>query len=217
MPSTKRKLQLLAGLTVLVLLAVGVGCKGFFQNPVLTTLTVGPPSAQIQLGSTLQMQATGTYDDGSTKSLTSGVFWSTSDDVNVPISTSGVVTGSGITTSPQTITASSGTASGTASISVNPGNVTGITVMPSSQTVPAPGGTTTYTCFASITGMMSQDVSGSVTWTVSDTTGNITVTQGVSPATVTTFSAATPGTYTITATWTPNTTTYTSTAKLILN
>jgi len=32
----KRKLRLLAALTTLLMLALGVGCRGFFVNPTLT-------------------------------------------------------------------------------------------------------------------------------------------------------------------------------------
>src|SRR5579864_3682570 len=111
MPSTKRKLQLLAGLTVLLLLAAAVGCRGFFQSPVLTSLTVGPQSPNIQQGTSLQMSAIGTFDDGSTKTLTSSVFWSSSDMTVASITSGGRVTGASSGTA--TITASSGASSGT--------------------------------------------------------------------------------------------------------
>src|SRR5205823_7709278 len=92
MLSIKKKLQLLCAFTALLLLAGLVGCTGFFQNPVLTTLTVGPQAPNIQQGSTLQMSATGTFDDGSTKTLTSGVFWSTSDTSIASVTSGGKVT-----------------------------------------------------------------------------------------------------------------------------
>ncbi len=71
----KCQLQLLAALATLFLLALAIGCTGFFVNPTLTGVTVGP-TATIQQGKTVQMTATGTYNDGSTKTITSGVFWS---------------------------------------------------------------------------------------------------------------------------------------------
>jgi hypothetical protein len=221
MPGTKRKLQLLAAFTALLSLAFAVGCRGFFVNPQLTTLTVAPSSAQIQINTTLQMTASGTYDDGSRKTLTSEVSWFSADTNSVPISSGGVVTGQAITSTPVTITASAGGISGTATVTVNPGNVTGISVVPSSQTIPAPGGSTTYDCLASITGMPDLNVSGVVTWKVTDSTGaiaaEITASQGTTPMTVTTTGSAVPGTYTVTATWTPDTTTFTATAQLILD
>jgi hypothetical protein len=216
MPSTKRKLQLLAGLTVLMLLAVGVGCKGFFQNPVLTGLTVGPQSPNIQQGSTLQMSAIGTYDDGSTKTLTSGVFWSTSDQNVASITAGGLVTGASSGTA--TITASASAVSGTSSLTVTLNNVTALTLNPPSLTIPH-GNTSTIMALATAGGTQ-VDVSATVTWQITDSTGavptTISITSQTSPATITVNSGATPGTYTITATY-AGTTTFTKTAPLTVN
>ncbi len=66
MPIAKPKL-LFCLITSLFCLTFGVGCRGFFVNPTLTTITVGPATPSVQQGSTLQMTATGTFDDvGST-------------------------------------------------------------------------------------------------------------------------------------------------------
>ena len=80
-------------LAVLLLFALATGCKGFFVNPTLSTLTVGPTTPHIQQGTTLQMAATGTYNDGSTKDLTRTAFWSTSDSTIASVNASGLVTG----------------------------------------------------------------------------------------------------------------------------
>ena len=208
------KFRIFAGLATLLVLAVGISCTGFFQNPQLTTLTVGPPSANIQQGSNIQMSATGTYDDGSRKTLTKGVFWSTSDEGIAPVTSTGVVSGAASGTA--TITASSSSVTGTATINVTLSNVTGINIQPTTHTISAPGGTATYNCVATVSGSNPVDVSSVVTWSVNDTTGNITTSQGQTPMTVTTTSAAVPGTYTITATYATNTQTFTATATLIL-
>ena len=42
MLSSKKKLQLVGAFTTLFLFAVVVGCNGFFVDPVLTSITVGP-------------------------------------------------------------------------------------------------------------------------------------------------------------------------------
>ncbi len=199
MPSTKRKLQILAGVAILFLVATGVGCRGFFQNPVLTGLTVGPQSPNIQQGSTLQMNAIGTYDDGSTKTLTSGVFWSTSDDTVAPITAGGLITGAASGTA--TITASAAAVSGTSTVTVTLSNVSGITIMPSSLTIPL-GQTGMLTVTANPGG---QDITNTVTWTITDSSGNtaqnISITTLTSPATITVLSNATPGQYKVTATY----------------
>src|SRR2546428_530803 len=69
MRSAKRTLHFLFAITFFLWLAVGVGCRVFSKNPQLKTVTVGPKKANIQGGSTREMTATGTFDDGTTKTL----------------------------------------------------------------------------------------------------------------------------------------------------
>ena len=78
MLSRKKKFQLVAAFATLFLFAVVVGCNGFFVDPVLTSIAVGP-TATINQGNTVQESAIGTYNDGSTKTLSSGTQWSSSD------------------------------------------------------------------------------------------------------------------------------------------
>jgi hypothetical protein len=132
-PSRKRTLQLLAAFATLFLFALAVGCTGFFVNPTLTSVTVGP-TATIQQTKTVQMTATGTYNDGTTKTLTSGVFWSSGTTGVATIgSTSGLVMGVGPGQS--IITGASGTFSNTATITVTITGLTAITVTPANTTV----------------------------------------------------------------------------------
>ena len=93
MLSHKKKLQLVAAFATFFLFAVGVACSGFFVAPVLTSIAVGP-TATINQGATVQESAIGTYNDGSTKILGSGVQWSSSDTGFATVNSSGLVTGS---------------------------------------------------------------------------------------------------------------------------
>jgi uncharacterized protein YjdB len=213
MSSKKRKLQLLAAFTTLFLLALGVGCKGFFQNPTLTTVTIGPQNPNIAQGSTLQMSATGTFDDGSTKTLTSGVFWSSSDDTVASINSSGVITGASAGTA--TITGSSGTVSGTTTATVSLTNVTAITISPKNTSTQV-NTQVQYTAMATVSGQSNQvDVTAQVTWTSSDTT-NITIVNGQDPAIAQVSATAPPETVTITATYASGSTNFTDTATLVI-
>jgi hypothetical protein len=129
MPNTKRKLQLLAAFSTLFLLAGAVGCRGFFVNPTLTGITVTCPSCTSAtapnltgVGSTAQLLATGNFDDGSSKTLSSSLDWSSSDATQVAVdsaSNKGRVTAKvAITTSAITITATNGTLSGQVPVTV---------------------------------------------------------------------------------------------------
>jgi hypothetical protein len=215
MLSNLRKLQLLVAFTTLFALAGAVGCRGFFQDPQLTSITVGPQNVNLQQGNTLQMTAIGNFNDGSTKTLTSGVFWSSSADTVASINPSGNVTG--LSSGTATISASSGATTGTTTVVVVLNNVTAITISPNNQNV-ALGGSTTYTCAATVSGGPPVDVTASVSWSVTDSTGaaaaNISISNQTTPATVTVNSNAITGTYTVNASYTANSQTFTDTATL---
>ncbi len=188
MPSSKRKLQLLAAFATLLLFAFGVGCKGFFVNPTLTTLTVGPATPSIQQGSSLQMAATGTYDDGSTKALTSSVLWSSSATAIATVSASGNVTG--VTTGSATITAASGTVSGSTSVTITLANLISIAVSPTSPAIRS-GQTQQFMAIGTVQGGGTTDITNSVTWGSSNTTVAMISAAGLATAQTVTQSSTT--------------------------
>jgi len=108
-----------------MVLALLPGCEGFFVDPVLTGITVGP-STTIQTGNTIQMTAVGTYNDGSQQKISSNIYWSSSTPSVATVSKSGLVTG---TAPGQTsITGASQTVTGSATITVTIGGLTSIRV-----------------------------------------------------------------------------------------
>lgn len=187
MLSGKKKLQILAATAALFSFAGVVGCNGFFVDPVLTSVTVGP-TATINQGGTVQESAVGTYNDGSSKSLTN-VQWSSDTQSVATVDANGLVTG--VSPGTATVTGSSGTVSGTSTVTVSLSNVTGLQISPTTANIKANGGTGTFTAKATVSGGQPVDVTATATWTASDTT-NTTLTQGVDPETVT-IGAATPG------------------------
>jgi uncharacterized protein YjdB len=214
MSSTKQKLRLAGAFAALATFAFTLGCRGFFVNPTLTTVTVGPTGFNLPVGSTQQMTATGTYNDGSTKTLTSGVVWTSSDGTVAPVSSSGQVTG--VAAGTATITAQSGTITGTATVTVSLTNVTGLTISPTSGSVRTNGGTVTFRALATISGSSTPvDVSAQANWSITNETTDYTLTQGVSPETVTTTPTAPLNQIdTLTATYTSGTTQFTATATV---
>jgi hypothetical protein len=193
MSSRKRKLQLLAAFATLLLFAFGVGCKGFFVNPTLTTLTVGPATPSIQQGSSLQMAATGTYDDGSTKALTSSVQWSSSATAVATVSSAGKVTG--VTTGSATVTAASGTVSGSTSVTITLANLISIAVTPTNPAIKS-GQTQQFVATGTVQGGGTTDITNSVTWASSNT--NVATISAAGLATA--LTATTSSTTSITAT-----------------
>lgn len=207
---TGRKLPLTLAFAVLVVLAFGVSCNGFFVDPTLTSIAVGPSGQNVQQGKTLQMAARGTYDDGTTKNITGSVLWSSSDDTIATVSTSGVLTG--VKSGTATITASSGTISGTVTVNVVLTGVTAITVSPTTATV-RQGGSQNFTCAATVSGSQAVDITASATWATSDTT-NTTITNGQNPAQFGVKSGTANETVTVTVTYTVGSTTFTDTATV---
>ncbi|MGA7219403.1 MAG: Ig-like domain-containing protein [Candidatus Sulfotelmatobacter sp.] len=133
MSSPKQKLRLAGSIAALAMLALAVSCKGFFVNPTLSTITINPPTPSISQGASEQMSATGTFQDGSTSTLTGGtscsgntVCWSSSDTTVATVSTGGLL--SGVAQGTATITASSGAITGTTQATVDLTNVTNFQV-----------------------------------------------------------------------------------------
>ena len=212
MLSSKKKLQLVTAFATLFLFALGIGCSGFFVDPVLTSIAVGP-TATINQGATVQESAVGTYNDGSTKTLSSGVQWSSSDSTAATVTDAGLVTG----TAPgsATITAAYQTTSGTSAITVSLGNVTALKITPltgnTAVNVPSPA----YFAYATVAGDNTPvDVSPTATWTTTSSTVTINVpsTTGVGV----TFTDTVSESVTIQATYT-SATTLAATAQLTVN
>jgi hypothetical protein len=192
---------------------LGIGCSGFFVDPVLTSIAVGP-TATINQGATVQESAVGTYNDGSTKTLGSGVQWSSSTSTVASVTSAGLVTG----TSPgsATITAAYQTTSGTSSITVSLGNVSAIKITPQTGSVAVNAVSLPYFAYATVAGDSTPvDVSPTATWTTSDPT-NVTINVPSTTGVGVTFTGTIAETVTITATYV-STTTLTATATLTIN
>ncbi len=197
---TGRRLPLTLAFVVVVALAVGVSCHGFFVNPTLTSIAISPTAPQVQVGKTLTLQAFGTYDDGSRKQVTSGVSWSSGTPSVATIDpNTGVLTG--VEPGSSTITASAQALSGTATATVILTGVSAITVNPTSGTVSHGSGTGfTFTFTATANGVQVpittdnggiltiSPASSSVTCAANDTAGTETCSAD---------SSATQGNYTI--------------------
>ena len=198
MVSTARNLKGLGLCLALVLLAGAVSCTGFFRNPTLITLTVGPTTPSILEGSTKQMTATGTFDDNTTQTLTSNVDWSSDATDVATVSDSGLV--KGITAGTATITAQSGTVSGSTTVTVTLANLTSITVNPSTGSVSGSGITKQYTATGHFSGASDQDITTQVTWSVDPSTAATISNSAPTQGQLTTSAVTSTTTVTVTAT-----------------
>src|SRR5438309_189017 len=129
--------------------------------PPLVSIAVNPQSAAVPLGKTQQFTATGTYTDGSTQNLTSSVVWSSSAPTVSTVSSTGVATSVGQGTT--NIIATSGTISGSSSLTVGPPALVSLSVNPSSASVPL-GTTQQFTATGTYTDASTQNLVNSINW-----------------------------------------------------
>ena len=90
---------------------------------ILESIAVTPANASINSGATQQFTATGTYSNGSTQNLTSSVTWSSSSTSVATITSAGLATGVGPGTT--TIQATSGSISGSTTLTVSSAGLVG--------------------------------------------------------------------------------------------
>ena len=222
---TGRKLALTLAFTVLVVVAFGVSCGGFFTDPTLSSIAIQPPSPQVEVGSsTVTLQAWGTYSDNSRARITSGVAWTSSPstivEILAPCATQecGNATVQGLASGTSTITAAAQGISATATATAYLGNITNFEVC-QGTTVPVTSCTSTWSVNA-LNGSTTQafvaqgtsngttfDLTTAANWTVAPTpnTGSITCTNnGASPELCLVDQNTTAGPYTITVTYGTN-------------
>ena len=124
-------------------------------------MTVGP-TATIQTGTTLQMSAVGTFDDGSQKSLDSGVFWSSNTPTVAIVNSSGLVTA--IAPGQAMISGAHGTVTGSATLTVTLGGITSIQVTSSDGASSIRFGSSEQFVATATASGQQFDVTNSVTW-----------------------------------------------------
>jgi 6-phosphogluconolactonase (cycloisomerase 2 family) len=179
-------LRLVVRLLPLCAIALSISCGGGNTNatppqvvPTLQSIAVGPAQATVAAGLTMQFKAQGQYSDGSSSPLTS-VSWSSSDKAVATIDANGLATT--LKQGSATITASSGSVSGPAALTVGPPIPTALNILPANSSVLT--GTVSPTKLSAVltySDSSTQDISSSATWSVGnslvasvDNLGNVT-------------------------------------------
>jgi uncharacterized protein YjdB len=135
-----------------------VGCGA--REARLTQITIAPPNAQIVKGATLQLSATGIFDNGEKETL-SEVTWETSQSDVAAINTKGEVSGAGEGVA--TVSAAYHGVTGSTSITVGPPTLVSITVSPNQASLPS-GESEQLTATGKFTDGSTQDLTQSATW-----------------------------------------------------
>ena len=156
----------------------------------LTSITLSPATVSMAAGTQQQFTATGNFDDGSTQVLTSGQWSSSALSVlSVDANGLGVAVGPGTVT----VTVTSGTISGTASVTVTNAILVSLAIAPLNSSMPA-GAIKQFTATGTFSDNSTQDMTKSVLWSSS----NPVVASINDVGTVTSFAT---GSTTIVAVW----------------
>jgi hypothetical protein len=217
MSSTKSKLRLIGAFAALTALALAASCRGFFVNPTVSSLAIGPANLSLSPSQTYQMVATATYSDGTTGTVTAQAVWSSSSPNIANFSAPGYIVAAGLSNlsvlpGTTTVSASDGAVtSSTETVTVCPVVSTlQIQVDGSTSSYDGPSGTVTFVATATVAGTQVPPVTDNVTWNISNTTilpaisdgsGTLTADMTNTPFTVTaTLCGVTSNTLTITTT-----------------
>jgi len=172
-------MQWAGALAVLTMAALLVSCKGFFVDPTLTAITVGPATPTIQTGTsgnTVQMTASGTYNDGSTGNPS--VTWTSTPTVSggpvvASISAGGLASAASLGTTTITATSTKNAAiAGSTTLTVTVGCIQSITVTPATDSVSV--GTPVQYKAEATTCNGQFDITSVATW-VSSNTADVTI------------------------------------------
>ena len=151
-------------------------------SPLLASISVTPTNPSIAVGNTQQFMATGTYSDGSTQNLTSTTAWSSSAPGFATITAGGLATGVALGTT--TISATAGSMTGSASLTVTPPAVIALNIIPATLSMGL-GSSHQFQAMATLSDGTTQDLTGTAAWSstppgiVSVSSGGLAIAQQV--------------------------------------
>ena len=131
----------------------------------LISISVSPNPSTLAVGTTQPFTAVGTFDDGSTQLLTSVTWASSQPGVATVDTATGVAAAIGAGTS--NVTATSGSVSGSAQLTVTAATLISLTVTPVNAAT-APGTTKQFTATGTFSDSSTQDVTASALWSSSN-------------------------------------------------
>lgn len=131
----------------------------------LVSIALQPANPQVALGTSVQLAAIGTYDNGSTQNVTSNGTWSSST-TSIATVTGGLVKSQSAGLA--TISASIGSVTGSTTLNVTTATLTAIYVTPATPTI-AIGATRSFSATGSFSDGTTENLTTQVTWNSSNT------------------------------------------------
>jgi uncharacterized protein YjdB len=147
--------------------AIAGSTTGNSSTKTLTAVAVTPANVSLNVGATQQFAATGTYSDGSQTDVTSSATWASSNAVVATVNATGML--NALTQGTASVTAKLGSASATASATVNPSlkSLTSIAITPSTFSI-ALGGRQQLTATGNYSDNTQSNLTSSVVWSSSN-------------------------------------------------
>jgi len=133
----------------------------------LVSIAVTPANPSIAKGNTQQFTATGTYTDATTQVMTNSVSWASSNTSVATITSGGLATG--VAQSTSQISATSGSVTGSTTLTVGPAVLVSIAVTPANPTIPK-GKTQQFSATGTFSDGSTQNLTTSASWVSSNTT-----------------------------------------------
>jgi Bacterial Ig-like domain (group 2) len=133
--------------------------------PTLQSISITSGKDSIPSGESLQLSATGQYNDGSTQDLTTSVQWASSNPTILSLSSSGVVTAKAIGSA--TVTGAAGTIKGATPLTVGPPVAVSFKIAPADSLLAA-GGHEQLSAFETLSDGTTQHVTGAGSWSSSN-------------------------------------------------
>ncbi|WP_059437674.1 Ig-like domain-containing protein, partial [Anaeromyxobacter sp. PSR-1] len=140
------------------------GSSTLTVTPALSSIAVTPASPALLAGATLQLVATGTYADGSTRDLTTLVSWASSAPAVATVDASGLATA--LASGTATLSATVSGVTGSTVLTVTAPALTSIAVAPATATVTA-GGAQQFTATGTYADGSSRELTAQAAWTSS--------------------------------------------------
>jgi len=220
---TRRKLAWTLAFGLLLTVVVGVGCRGFFQNPTIASFVISPTNPTVPLGGTEQLHAFGTDSNGNpTGDITNKITWSSTAKGTISVTPGGLLSGVALSTSTVEIDGNyQALPQQTATASVCVEGASTLTISPADSTDST--GDTSLQFSASVNASIGGappaplDVTAAVQWTTNNTTV-VTIANGTGLATISPPASTSPNAVVlITATYTCNGTALTGTTNFTVD
>lgn len=158
--------------TSITITATAQGVQGTASATVntadLQSLAVTAAISTIAENTSVQLAATGTFNNGSTRNLSTDVTWSSSDTSVATVTSYGLVKGLSPSSPSVTLTATLGTFTASFTLIVTNAQVSSISVTPAAATI-APGTQLAYTATGTFTDSSVQVITLDVSWASSNT------------------------------------------------